>query len=305
MAHDHSGGKAIIAALSANVGIALTKAVAWLLTGSSSMLAESVHSLADSGNQAILLLGGKRAKRAADEQHQFGYGRSRYLAAFIVSIVLFTLGGLFALYEAWEKFSHPHAIDSWKWVPVAVLAVSIGLEGFSLRTALHEAHGARGQRGLLGYIRDSRAPEIPLVLLEDIGALLGLVFALGGVSMTLLTGDGRWDAVGSAAIGLLLVVIAMFLAFEMSSLLLGESATPEHRDAILAAIPGGALESVVYLRTIHTGPETLLVAAKVAVPLEAAGVSIAESIDAAEARVREALPGVSATIFLEPDIRRA
>ncbi|WP_366180294.1 cation diffusion facilitator family transporter [Actinomyces timonensis] len=305
MAHDHSGGKAIIAALAANVGIAVTKAVAWLLTGSSSMLAESVHSLADSGNQAILLLGGKRAKRQADERHQFGYGTSRYLAAFIVSIVLFTLGGLFALYEAWEKLSHPRAIDSWHWVPVAVLVVSIGMEGFSLRTALREARAARGGRGLLGYIRDSRSPEIPLVLLEDIGALVGLVLALGGVSMTLLTGDGRWDAIGSASIGLLLVVIALFLAFEMSSLLLGESAAPEHRDAILAAIPGGALDSVVYLRTIHTGPESLLVAAKVAVPSGATGMAIAESIDAAEARVREALPGLSTTIFLEPDIRRA
>ncbi len=303
MSHDHSGTKAILAALAANLGIAVTKAVAWLLTGSSSMLAESVHSLADSGNQLLLLFGNRAARRAPDAEHQFGYGRARYLAAFVVSIVLFTLGGLFALYEAWEKLRHPEAIESWHWVPVAVLLAAIVMEGFSFRTALVEAHKARGDQRLLSYVRASRAPEIPLVLVEDLGALTGLVFALLGVGATLLTGDGRWDAVGSGAIGLLLVVIAFFLAIEMSSLLVGESVSPANHEAIMAALPGGALGSVVYLRTIHTGPDTVLVAAKMAVGPEATGAQIAGAIDEAEARVRAAVP-LTLTIFIEPDVLR-
>ncbi|HYP73748.1 MAG TPA: cation diffusion facilitator family transporter, partial [Microbacterium sp.] len=185
------GTKAIVAALLANAGIAVTKFGAYLLTGSSSMLAESVHSVADSGNQALLLLGGKRARRVATEAHPFGFGRERYLYAFIVAIVLFTVGGLFALYEAWHKFSDPHGIDSWQWVPILVLVVAIVLESFSLRTAVRESNHVRGKRTWVEFVRGAKAPELPVVLLEDIGALLGLVFALAGVSLTLVTGDGR------------------------------------------------------------------------------------------------------------------
>jgi cation diffusion facilitator family transporter len=215
------GTKAIVTALVANIGIAGAKFVGYALTGSSSMLAESVHSVADSSNQALLLLGGKRATRKASETHQFGYGRARYIAAFVVSVVLFSLGGVFALYEAWHKFAAPHPIDTWRWVPVAVLLVAMAMESFALRTAVQEANRLRGRLSLAQYVRVSRAPEIPVILLEDTGALLGLVFGLSGVGMTLATGDGRWDAVGSAAIGALLVVIAVFLAWEMRSMLLG------------------------------------------------------------------------------------
>ena len=223
-----SGTKAIVAALSANIGIAITKFVAFLLTQSSSMLAESVHSLADSGNQVLLLLGGRRARRVADAEHPFGYGRERYVYAFIVSIVLFSLGGLFALYEAWHKWGDPHPIEGrWWWVPLAVLLVSMGMEGSSLRTAVHESNHVRGSRSWWQFIRSAKAPELPVVLLEDAGALIGLVLALFGVGLTLLTGDGRWDAAGTAGIGLLLVVIAVVLAVEMSSLLVGESASAE------------------------------------------------------------------------------
>ena len=185
------------------------------------MLAESVHSVADSSNQALLLIAGKRATRRASEVHQFGYGRVRYVAAFVVSIVLFTLGGLFALYEAWHKYTDPHPIDSWQWVPIAVLLIAVAMESLALRTAVIEANHARGKMSIRQYVRQSRSPEIPVILLEDTGALCGLVFALFGVSMTLATGDGRWDAVGSAAIGVLLVVIAVFLAIEMHSMLIG------------------------------------------------------------------------------------
>ncbi|TRW43660.1 cation diffusion facilitator family transporter [Georgenia yuyongxinii] len=297
-----SGGtRAIIAALTANVGIAISKFVAYLLTGSSSMLAESIHSVADSGNQVLLLVGGRRAARRASDVHQFGYGRARYVYAFIVSIVLFTLGGLFALYEAWHKFAAPHPITSWQWVPVTVLLVAIGLEGRSFWVAIQEANHVRGKRSLMEFVKASRAPEIPVILLEDFGALVGLVFGLFGVSMTLVTGDGRWDAVGSAAIGVLLVIIAIFLAIEMYSMLIGESASPEHHRAIEEAIPGDGVERVIHMRTMHLGPDDVLVAAKVAVSAGATAEQIATAIDAAEERVRAAVP-LKAQIYLEPDL---
>jgi len=303
MAHG-GGNKAIIAALSANLGIAVTKFVAFLLTSSSSMLAESVHSLADSGNQLLLLLGGRRARRAADEEHPFGYGRERYMYAFIVAIVLFSLGGLFALYEAWHKFADPHPIESWQWVPIAVLLAAIGMEGFSFRTAIREANHTRGKQGWVSYIRTAKAPELPVVLLEDFGALIGLVLALFGVSMTLVTDDGRWDAVGSAAIGLLLVVIAVVLAVETKSLLLGESASRRDVEAIRGALVGEGVASVIHLRTLHLGPEELLVAAKIEVDAADTAADVATAIDAAERRVRAAVP-IARVISLEPDLRRA
>ncbi len=295
--------KAIMAALAANLGIAVTKFIAFLLTGSSAMLAEAVHSVADSGNQGLLILGGRRAKRAADTEHPFGYGQVRYYYAFLVAIVLFTLGGLFALYEAWHKFAEPHPIESWHWVPIVVLLAALVMEGLSLRTAVRESRPHKGDQSWWRFIRTSRSPELPVVLLEDSGALLGLLFALFGVSMTLVTHDGRWDALGSAAIGLLLIVIAVVLARETQSLLLGEAATPEHLAAIRAALPGDGVESVIHLRTMHLGPEQLLVAAKLAVPAASSAGDVARAIDAAEVRVRDAVPLVS-LIYLEPDLRR-
>ena len=251
----HGGNKAIVAALAANLGIAVTKFVAYLLTHSSSMLAESVHSLADSGNQALLLVGGRRARLAADEQHPFGYGRERYVYAFIVSIVLFSLGGLFALYEAYHKFSDPHGIESWHWVPIVVLVAAIGMEGFSFRTAVRESNLVRGKQSWPQFVRTAKAPELPVVLLEDFGALVGLVLALFGVGMTLVTGDGRYDAAGTACIGVLLVLIAVVLALETKSLLLGESASPGTVAAIQAALVGPGVPSVIHLKTLHLGPE--------------------------------------------------
>ena len=285
-----SGTKAVVTALAANIGIAIAKFVGYILTGSSSMLAESVHSVADSSNQLLLLIAGKRATRKASEVHQFGYGRVRYVAAFVVSIILFTLGGLFALYEAWHKFSDPHPIESWQWVPIVVLLLAMVMEGFALRTALREASHVRGKRSLLRYIKESRSPEIPTIILEDTGALLGLVFGLFGVGMTLVTGDGRWDAIGSAAIGVLLVVIAVFLAREMTSMLIGESAMPEHHEAIERALLGEGIDAVVHMRTLHLGPDEVLVAAKVVVTRTDTADEIARAINDAEARVRAAVP---------------
>jgi cation diffusion facilitator family transporter len=301
-----SGGtKAILAALAANLGIAVTKFVAFALTQSSSMLAESIHSVADSGNQLLLLIGGRRARREATPQHPFGYGRERYLYAFMVAIVLFTVGGLFALYEAYHKWHDPHPIEGrWWWVPLAVLLAAIVMEGFSFRTAIRESNHTRGNRSWPQFVRTAKAPELPVVLLEDLAALTGLVFALVGVSLTLITHDGRWDAVGSAAIGLLLVVVAVVLGLEMKSLLLGESASPAQVRAITDALVGDGVESVIHQRTLHIGPEELLVAAKVGVPAAITAAEVAQAIDAAEQRVRAAVP-IATVIYLEPDIDRS
>jgi cation diffusion facilitator family transporter len=296
------GTKAIIAALVANLGIAVTKFIAFLLTASSSMLAESIHSVADSGNQALLLVGGKRAKRGATPEHPFGYGRERYIYAFIVSIVLFSVGGLFALYEGYHKLQHPEPIEAWKWVPVLVLVVAIGLESYSFRTAIVESNRARGKTGWISFIRHSKAPELPVVLLEDFAALLGLVFALIGVSLTLITHDGIWDGIGTVAIGLLLVAVALCLGIETKSLLLGEGANLEAVQQIRSAIESEPLvDRVIHMRTLHLGPEELLVAAKIAVRAAATAADVARAIDGAEVRVREAVP-IARVIYLEPDI---
>lgn len=298
------GAKAVVAALLANLGIAVTKFLAFLLTGSSSMLAESIHSVADSGNQVLLLFGRRRSRRRPTPRHPFGYGRERYIYAFIVSIVLFSLGGLFALYEAWHKYSHPEPIDSWQWVPVAVLVVAIGMESFSLRTAIMESNPLRGSASWWGFIRHARSPELPVILLEDLGALFGLVFALFGVSMTLITGDSVWDAAGTAMIGVLLVTIAIVLAIETKSLLIGESATPEHEKAIQQAVTSVAgIERVIHMRTLHLGPDELLVAAKIGIGRGLSAQDVSEAIDTAEQRIRTAVP-IARVIYLEPDIYR-
>ncbi|MBT2520685.1 cation diffusion facilitator family transporter [Arthrobacter sp. ISL-28] len=298
------GTKAIVAALAANLTIAVLKFVAFILTLSSSMLAEAIHSVADSGNQILLLVGGKRAKRAASEEHPFGYGRERYIYAFIVSIVLFSVGGLFALYEAWDKFQHPHAIegDFW-WVPLAVLIGAIIAESFSFRTAIIESNHVRGKQNWVSFVRNAKQPELPVILLEDLGALVGLIFALFGVSLTLLTHDGIWDAAGTAMIGLLLVAIAVVLALETKSLLLGESASRDDIAKIRTAIESDGT-GIIHLKTMHLGPEELLVAAKITVAAADSGLEIARMIDAAEGRVRTAVP-MARVIYLEPDLHRS
>lgn len=297
------GTKAVIAAMAANIGIAISKFVAFLLTGSSSMLSEAIHSVADSGNQILLLIGGKRAGRQADQTHQFGYSRVRYVYAFVVSIILFLVGGLFSLYEGFHKFHHPEELRD-VGIALAVLGIAIVLEGFSFRTAIKEAKKSRGKRSLFRFVRDARQPELPVVLLEDFGALIGLVFALIGVSMASLTGDGRWDGLGAMAVGTLLVIIAVFLAFEMSSMLVGEAALPEQQEAIAAALAQAELvDRVIHMRTLHVGPDELLVAAKIAIGGDDTASSIAAGIDEAETAIRTAVPSAK-YIFIEPDLDR-
>ncbi len=304
--------KAVVAALLANTGIAVTKFIAWLLTGASSMLAESIHSVADAGNQGLLLVGSKRAKREATEEHPFGFGRERYVYAFIVSIVLFSVGGLFALYEAYHKYHEVHAGEPnellegrWWWVPLVVLVAAIVMETFSFRTAIQESNKVRGRASWSTFIRKAKAPELPVVLLEDLAALVGLFFALIGVGMTLLTENGYWDVVGTAAIGLLLVAVAVVLAIETKSLLLGESAGLEHREAIeRGVLSAEGVDRIIHLRTLHVGPEEILVAGKIAVTATDSADDVATTINRAEAAIRSSVPEAT-YIFLEPDLDRA
>ena len=295
--------RAIIAALTANIGIAVTKFVAAGISGSASMFAEGIHSVADSGNQLLLIVGGKRARREATTSHPFGYGRSRYIYAFMVSIVLFSVGGLFSILEGVQKLQEPHEIHA-AWLPLTVLGISILLESFSLRTALREAKHVRGNASLSQFIRHAKSPELPVVMLEDMAALAGLVLAFGGVGLTVLTGDGIWDALGTLAIGALLVLVAVILGIETSSLLIGEGASADDtariRDALTAS---RGVKSVIHMKTLYLGPDELMLAAKIEVGSESSGQEIAELIDAAEANVRKVVP-VTRVIYLEPDIKR-
>ena len=300
-----SGGtKAIIAALLANAGIALAKFVGYLVTGSSSMLAEAVHSVADTSNQGLLLLGGKRAQRAATAEHPFGYGRDRYFYSFVVALLLFSLGSVFALYEGIHKLESEEPLTS-PLVAVIILVVAIGLEGFSFRTAIAESRPLKGRLSWWGFIRQSKSPELPVVLLEDFGALIGLVLALLGVGLTVLTGNPVFDALGTIAIGVLLGVIAVILIVEMKSLLIGEGASAPVLRRIVGAIEeGGPVQRVIHIRTQYLGPEELLVAAKIALQPCTTIEDVARGIDAAEQRVRSAVPEAR-LIYLEPDLDRS
>lgn len=300
------GSKAIIAALLANVGIALAKFIAWALSGSASMLAEAIHSVADSGNQLLLLRGGRKAKREADRDHPFGYGRERYVSAFVVSIILFSLGGLFAVYEGVQKLIDPHALDEqWWWLPLAVLLIAIALESFSLRTAIKESNQVREKgQSWMSFIRRSKAPELPVVLLEDTGALVGLVFALFGVGLTLITGNVVFDALGTLMIGLLLITIAIILGIETKSLLVGEGANRADHDLIVDAIAGAPdVEKLIHIKTLYLGPDELMVAAKIALTADKSVREAAGDIDEIERRIRDAVPAAR-VIYLEPDVYR-
>jgi cation diffusion facilitator family transporter len=295
--------RAVVAALSANLGIAVTKFIAFLFTGSASMLAESVHSVADTGNEVLLLVGRGRSLRPPSDEHPFGFGRERYFYGFVVSVMLFTVGAAFSVYDGIHKIVNPEAIRAPQ-VALIVLVLSAVLEGFSLRTGIREANKVRGDRNWGTFIRRTKAPELPVVLLEDLAALIGLGFAFTGVTLSWLTGNGRWDGAGSLAIGLLLATAAAILAVEMKSLLIGESASPEVQRLVVAALEDGPeVSRVIHMRTVHISPDSILVAAKIGVRATDSAAQIAAGIDAAERRVRVAVP-IAETIYLEPDIYR-
>jgi cation diffusion facilitator family transporter len=298
------GGKAILAAFLANMGIALAKFLAWFLSGSASMLAEAIHSVADSGNQLLLMLGGRQAKKKADREHPFGYGRERYVYAFVVSIILFSVGGLFSIYEGIDKLTHPHELEN-AWIPIAVLLVAIVLESFSLRTAVRESNHVRAKgESWVAFVRHAKAPELPVVLLEDIAALTGLAFALFGVGMTVITHNPVFDAIGTLMIGTLLILVAITLGIETKSLLVGEGATDaDHQRIVDAIVDGHEIEKRIHIKTLYLGPDELLVAAKLGFAADAPLAHIASDIDRIEARVRAAVPAAR-VIYFEPDICR-
>lgn len=296
------GSKAIIAALGANLGIAVIKFVAFAITGSSSMLAEGVHSVVDSGNQGLLLRGGRSARRQATPQHPFGFGRDRYVYGFLVALMLFSAGGLFALYEGIQKIRIPHHLEE-PIVAFIVLAVAVGLESFSLRTAVAESKHLKGEDSWFGFIRHAKNPELPVVLLEDVAALTGLVLAFIGVGLSVLTDQPVWDGIGTCGIGVLLIIVAIVLVIETKSLLVGEAAAPAELAKIESGLVGPGVDRVIHLRTMHLGPDELLVGAKLAMPANATLPDVARAIDAAEQRVRAAVPSAR-VIYLEPDLDR-
>lgn len=293
--------KAIAAAFAANTGIAIAKFVGFLVTGSSALLAESVHSVADAGNQGLLFLGGRRARRAPTALHPFGYGRVRYFWSFVVAVVLFSLGGLFSVYEAFHKITDPHEITS-PGVAFAILGVALVFEAFALRTAVRHARPELQGRSWMRYIRTSRSPELPVLLLEDSGALIGLTFAAIGIGLALITGNPVFDGLGTLAIGILLLGIAIVLALEMKSLLIGESAAPEVIERIAVELAGSPkVRRVLHIVTQHIGPDDLLVAATLEFDPELSVTEVARVIDECEARVRAAVP-IARLIYLEPDL---
>ncbi|MBW3593094.1 MAG: cation diffusion facilitator family transporter [Actinobacteria bacterium] len=295
---------ALLAAFVANIGIAVAKFVGFLITGSSSLLAESIHSVADAGNQGLLALGGRRARKPPSPLHPFGYGRSRYFYAFVVAMVLFSLGGLFAIYEGWHKIADPHEVTS-PAVAFSILGVAILLEAFALRTAVKHARGPKGEKGWIRYIRTSRSPELPVLLLEDAAALCGLIFATAGIGLAVVTGEPVWDGVGTLAIGVLLVLVAIVLALEMHSLLIGEAADPETLERIEAALAQGPdVRRLIHILTQHLGPEQLLVAAKLEFAPDLTFAEVADAVDAAERRVRSAVP-IATLVYLEPAVSPA
>ena len=297
------GSKAVVVACLANGGIALAKIAGFFITGASSMLAEAVHSLADTGNQALLLLGSRRGQREPSENHPFGYGRERYFWSFIVAMVLFALGSVYAIYEGIHRILHPEPLQS-PMVAVGILGVAVLLEGWSFKTAVAEARAIRGDMGWIEFIRRTKAAELPVVLLEDVGALLGLVFALAGVTIALVTGDARFDGAGSIVIGALLGVIALLLSREMQSLLIGEAADPEVEAQIRTALSASPdVKRVIHLRTVHLGPDELLVAAKLEFDLRLSVEKLCSRVDEAEIEVRKVVP-IAKLIFLEPDVYR-
>lgn len=295
------GNKAILAAFAANMGIAVTKFIAAFFSGSSSMLAEGVHSLADSGNQLLLLLGGKRAKQEADKEHPFGYGRVRYVYAFVVAIVLFSVGGVFSVMEGIKKVQEPHPIEMW-WLPIVVLLIAIVLESFSLRTAIKESRPHKGDSTWVEFIRRSKAPELPVVLLEDLAALFGLVLALVGVGLTVITGNGLFDAIGTIAIGVLLVGVAIIVGIEVKSLLVGEGASDGDLEKIEAAIMAGDdIDRIIHMKTLYLGPDEFMIGAKISVAPELTVHQLAVTVNLAERRIRGAVPAAR-VIYLEPDV---
>jgi cation diffusion facilitator family transporter len=296
-----TGKKTILAALIANVGIAIAKFAGFAITKSSTMLAEGIHSSADSANQLLLLLGTRRAKREPSSKHPFGYGRERYFWSFVVALILFSLGSLFAVYEGIEKIRHPHTLNNASWA-IGILIFGIFIESFSFRTAIVEAKTIKGETSWSKFVVRSKQPEIPVVLLEDAGALFGMVIALGAITLVKTTGEPIWDGIGTLSIGVLLGVIAIILAREMHSLIIGEAASEVDRLKIESIIENNRqVVQLVEMRTQHLGPEEILIGLRVAFNETLQTKDIANLINELETDIRIELKNAG-PIFIEPEI---
>jgi len=294
------GTKTIVTALIANFTIAIAKFFGFIITSSSAMLAEAVHSVADTSNQALLLLGKKRSEKQPTAMRQFGHGRERFFWAFVVSLVLFSIGSMYAIFEGIEKIRHPHEIESLWWA-LTILLFAMCMEAFAFQTAVKESRHYKGNHSWRSFIRRSRIPELPVVLLEDFGALMGLIFAFICVLIADTTGNTVWDGIGTLSIGILLGLIALVLAIETKSLLIGESALPEQTLNIETAITNSDhVERLIEMRTEYLGPETLLVAAKIEFKGTFSSSGISDAVDAVEENIRAAEP-LAKIIYLEPD----
>jgi cation diffusion facilitator family transporter len=293
---------ALLTALGANVAVAVAKGIAAAITGSSAVLAESLHSVADSVNEILLIVGARRAGRPADLRHPFGHGRYRYLYAFVVSLAVFWIGGVLSVVEGVNHLLTREGIGDPRWA-LGVLALGALLDGWSLRTTTLAWRGAKGELSWRRVIRDTKAPDLIVVFLEDVGAIVGVAIAAVGVTLTTITHDGIWDALASIAIGILLMAIGLVVNQETQSLLVGEAAAVDIvatiRDAI-ATTEG--IDGVRELRTIHIGPDDLVVAAGVWVDAASSATSISRSIEQAERRVREVAP-FRTVVTIEPRVR--
>ena len=293
---------ALYTALGANVAVAIAKGIAAAITGSSAVLAESLHSVADSVNEILLLVGARRAVRPADLRHPFGHARYRYLYAFVVSLAVFWIGGVLSVLEGVNHLVTREEIVDPRWA-FAVLALAALLDGWSLRTTKLAWRGAKGELSWRRVIRDTKAPDLIVVFLEDVGALAGVAIAAIGLGLTTITDDGTWDAIASIAIGILLMAIGLVVNRETQSLLVGEAAAVDVVAAIRDAIASTAgIDGVRELRTIHIGPDDLVVAAGVWVDASSSATAISRSLDNAERRVREVAP-FRTVVVIEPRVR--
>jgi cation diffusion facilitator family transporter len=295
---------AVLTALAANVAVAVAKAAAAAITGSSAMLAESLHSVADSVNEILLIVGARRARRPADLRHPFGHARYRYLYAFVVSLAVFWIGGVLSVIEGVEHLMAGERVRDPRWA-LGILVLAAALEGWSLLTTTRAWRGAKGGLSWKRLVRDTKAPDLIVVFLEDVGAIVGVAIAAAGLTLTAITGEGAWDALASIAIGILLMAVGLLVNRETQSLLVGEAATVEIVGAIRDAIAGtDGVDGVRELRTIHIGPDDLVVAAGVWVDPRRTATAISRSINEAERRVRAVAP-FRTIVTIEPRVKDA
>ena len=302
MAGGGDSTRAILFALGANFAIAVAKGVAAFITGSSAMLAETVHSLADCGNQGLLLLGMRQAKRASSPEYPLGHGKAIYFWSFLVAVMLFTVGGMFSLYEGIHKLQHPEPLKQWYWA-AGVLVFGMVAEGISMRACLQEVNKSRGDRGLWQWFRESRQSELVVIFGEDLAALLGLFFALVAVLLAVATGNPVWDAVGTIVIGVLLIVIAVLVAVEVKAMLIGQSIDPLREGEIREFIQSRPeVTRVISLISLQLGNEAM-VAVQAQMRESQDAPTLAAQIDAVERAMKARFPEVRWSFF-EPDLSR-